>query len=108
MNKETFLNYWVDHLPNPERPVRALIVCNDGFTVSCQNHFASYAKSNNWKRLCEITDMELGLPSQPDNLIKDYQCDPEHTAPTQDIYGYVPIEIVVKLINKHGGIKNFN
>lgn len=37
-------------------------------------------------------------------LIADYAVDPDDL--TQTVYGYVPIEVVNKLIEKHGDIVN--
>lgn len=45
--------------------------------------------------------MELGFPSAADDLITDYA---EDNSYTDTVYGYVPVEIVDKLIEKHGGI----
>ena len=46
--------------------------------------------------------MELGYPSEPDELIKEYAEDWDDL--TDTVYGYVPIEVVDKLLEKHGGI----
>ena len=46
--------------------------------------------------------MELGYPSEPDELIEEYAEDWDDL--TDTVYGYVPIEIVDKLLEKHGGI----
>ena len=45
----------------------------------------------------------LGYPSSEDELINEYAEDCMDY--TKTVYGYVPIEIVEKLIEKHGGIK---
>lgn len=47
--------------------------------------------------------VELGFPSKEDELINDYAEDDSDY--THSVYGYVPIEIVEKLIEKHGGIR---
>ena len=46
-------------------------------------------------------EVELGYPSAADDLITDYA---EGDTYTDTVYGYVPVEIVDKLIEKHGGI----
>lgn len=50
----------------------------------------------------DYENVELGFPSIEDELINEYAEDDPYT---KTIYGYVPIEIVEELINKHGGIK---
>ena len=50
----------------------------------------------------DYESVELGFPSIEDELINEYAEDEPYT---ETVYGYVPIEIVEELINKHGGIK---
>lgn len=85
-----------------ERP-RQWIECKDGFTVSVQaGEYLYCAPRENGAD--EYECVELGYPSAEDELILDYAEDPGE--PTETVYGYVPIDIVVKLIEKHGGIVN--
>lgn len=51
----------------------------------------------------DYESVELGYPSMEDELINEYAEDDSDY--TKTVYGYVPIEIVEELINKHGGIK---
>lgn len=51
----------------------------------------------------DYESVELGFPSTEDELINEYAEDDSDY--TKTVYGYVPIEIVEELINKHGGIK---
>lgn len=53
------------------------------------------------RHCCEFENVELGFPSQYDDIIKEYAEDDNYT---RTVYGYVPIELVEKLIEKHGGI----
>lgn len=81
---------------------RPRLYCNDGYSISVQASSFHYCKP----RLNGIRDyesVELGFPSTEDELINEYA--ENDSIYTQTIYGYVPIEIVEKLINKHGGIK---
>jgi hypothetical protein len=48
--------------------------------------------------------VELGFPSEEDDLITDYADMYVVDNPTKTVYPYVPIEIVNELIEKHGGI----
>lgn len=83
--------------------VRPWIRCKDGFTVSVQaNEYAYCIPRENGANMYE--HVELGFPSTADELIEDYAEDPDN--PTETVYGYVPIDIVVELIEKHGGIVN--
>lgn len=85
-----------------EYVIRQPIVCKDGFTVSVQGgtslHYCIPCCHKN-----EYNKVELGYPSMVDSLILEYAED--NTRPTGTVYGYVPIEVVEKLIQKHGGIK---
>lgn len=86
-------------LRNPHQ-VRLPVICKDGFTVSIQGgtefHYCSPRM-----HCCEFESVELGFPSQYDELIEEYAEDDNYTG---TVYGYVPIEVVEKLIEKHGGI----
>lgn len=81
---------------------RPRLYCNDGYSISVQASSFHYCKP----RLNGIRDyesVELGFPSTEDELINEYA--ENDSICTETVYGYVPIEIVEKLINKHGGIK---
>lgn len=78
------------------------IVCVSRLTLSVQASFYHYCtpRSNEgpW------THVEIGFPSQKCEEIMEYAESPEN--PCGTVYGYVPVEIVEKLIEKHGGIKS--
>lgn len=81
---------------------RPRLYCNDGYSISVQASAFHYCKP----RLDGIQDyesVELGFPSTEDELINEYAEDDSDY--TKTVYGYVPIEIIEELINKHGGIK---
>lgn len=86
--------------------VRPRIVCEDGFSFSAQANCCTYCSPRttlwpeNWGD--GYSEVELGFPSSEDELINDYAEDNDYT---NTVYGYVPVEIVDKLIEKHGGIK---
>ena len=105
-SKESFLTYW-NKLEEKEGLIKPRIVCNDGFSVSCQAHFGSSCDSRGWETMEDIIDMELGFPSQADDLITPYADKPyyEKTDLTDTIYPSTPIDVIVNLINAHGGIK---
>lgn len=81
---------------------RSRLYCNDGYSISVQASGFHYCEP----RLNGVQDyesVELGFPSMEDELINEYAEDDSDYTGT--VYGYVPIEIVEELINKHGGIK---
>ena len=77
------------------------IECIDGFTLSVQASAGAYcAPRNNEGPWYEV---EVGFPSATPDIIMSYAEQPE--IPTNTVYGYVPIELVQRLIDLHGGIK---
>lgn len=83
--------------------VRPRIECEDGFTISVQASQNMYCEPRVDLDTGMYTRVELGYPSEEDELILPYAEDPE--TPVETVYGYVPIGLVEQLINKHGGIK---
>jgi len=75
--------------------------CEDGFTMSVQASNTHYCtpriESGPW------TAFEIGYPSQKEDLIMKYAETPEE--PTNTVYGHVPLNVVIKVIKKHGGLK---
>lgn len=76
------------------------LICKDGFSISVQAsklHYCEPRKDKAWP----YNSVELGFPSELDDLIEEFAEDDDTT---DTVYPYVPIEIVNKLIEKHGGI----
>jgi hypothetical protein len=52
--------------------------------------------------------VEIGYPSEPEDLIKEYAefapFDDDTADYTDTVYPYVPVKIVDKVLKKHGGI----
>lgn len=83
---------------------RPHVICRDGFVVSIQAN--SYTYSAPREDHCGFySEVELGYPNRYDELLDDYAEDPLH--PTYTVYPYVPVEIVDKLLEKHGGIDHW-
>ena len=83
--------------------MRSPVVCADGFTVSIQASYSHYCSPRTDADM--YGSVELGFPNAPDSLIKEYADDyGEGIDYTATVYAYVPADIVIKLINKHGGI----
>lgn len=77
------------------------VKCKDGFRVSVQASECHYCSPRN--NIGPWTQVELGFPSSaPEFGIMDFVEDPEN--PTGTVYGYVPVDLVNKLIDFHGGL----
>ena len=85
--------------------VRPAVYCADGFNVSIQAGEPWYC-SPRIDDASEYTHVELGFPSEEDELIESYAEDPENLCDT--VYGWVPVETVNELISKHGGFMKFD
>ena len=77
------------------------VVCADGFKMSVQAHDGAYCspRMNGADRYEEV---EVGFPSEREELIMQYAEEPD--VPTQTVYGYVPVQVVTNVLAKHGGI----
>ena len=80
---------------------RPKIVCTDGFKMSVQGHEMTYSIPK--KVTTEFQAMEIGFPSQQEDLIMEFIDRPGHE-PTQSVYGFIPIDLIEQIIEKHGGI----
>lgn len=109
--------------------VRPRIVCNDGYSVSvqasehmyCEPRYTQWQNEDGWQVIngdylwaCSTprnfeTDhytpyesVELGYPSEEDELINEYAEGDDYT---NTVYSYVPVNVVEQLVKKHGGYK---
>jgi hypothetical protein len=72
------------------------ILCKDGFEMSVQAsemHYCTPKINCDW-----YTSVEVGYPSEPEPLLNEYRYEEE------DFYGWVPVEVVLEIILKHGGV----
>ena len=77
------------------------VECEDGFSMSVQaskGHYCSPRKDHSYP----YEEVEVGYPSMEEACLLPYAERPDD--PTGTLYGCVPIELVDKLIEKHGGI----
>jgi hypothetical protein len=97
----TVLEYLESTYTGDRFTTRDRVTCKDGFSISVQGGTEfHYCRP---RELCnEYQELELGFPSEADNLISSYAENKDY--PTHTVYGYVPIEVVEELIFKHGGI----
>ena len=80
------------------RPVPR-IKCVDGFSLSVQVGEGIYSTPRDYDG--PWTEVVVGYPSEREEALMPYVESPDR--PTDTVYGYVPIEIVVDVINRHGG-----
>lgn len=75
--------------------------CADGFTMSVQGHAGAYClpRDDFADRYFQV---EVGYPSEREDLLMPFVEDADR--PTDTVYGYVPVEVVVQVIAKHGGL----
>ncbi len=78
------------------------IHCADGFSLSVQVHEGAYCSPRDgigpdWSRA------EIGFPSErPSDEVMAYAEEPDR--PTDTVYGYVPMDVIDRLVADHGGI----
>ena len=81
-------------------PIGCRITCKDGFSVSIQASARHYCRPRTdegpW------THVELGFPNQGDPMIEPYAEGAD--GPRHTVYPCVPIDLVERLIESHGGI----
>jgi hypothetical protein len=97
----TALQFLEETYTGDEHNVRDRVTCADGYSISIQGGtFYHYCDP---KKNCNVYHaLELGYPSEPDDMIISFAEEKEYLTGT--VYGHVPIEIVEDLISKHGGI----
>lgn len=73
--------------------------CADGFQMSVQVGACHYcsprADTGPWSAV------EVGFPSERDERLMPYAED--DSDPTDTVYGWVPVDVVVDVVNAHGG-----
>jgi len=87
------------------------LFCKDGFNISIQASSGHYCSPRHEEKLMAFdyddsdiihTEFELGFPSEKEELLLEYA--EEEDKPTQTVYGWVPLAILLQVIEKHGGI----
>lgn len=81
-------------------PLAPRITCADSFSLSVQASHGAYCRPRT--NIADWYEVEVGYPSEAPTEFISYAENPD--TPTDTVYGYVPIELVVAEINKHGGI----
>jgi len=86
------------------------IQCKDGFTVSLQIHNGAYASSENGYRAkgYDWQTVEFGFPNMGEELLMPYaECGAETPDDVMGQVGSVPMDVVEKMLEKHGGVDWF-
>lgn len=76
------------------------IYCNDGFNLSVQAGIGMYSTPR--KTAKSYSTVEVGFPSEPDEMLASYAEDIRNQ--TETVYPYTDFDVVNALIEKHGGI----
>jgi hypothetical protein len=94
------INEWMKN--NRDFCLAKEIECNDGLTLSVQaskRHYSTPKQDNAFP----YSAVEIGFPSKKIKEILQYANDKKR--PKQTLYGWVPIQTVIEVVEKHGGIK---
>ena len=80
-----------------------IIRCLDGFSMSVQASRTHYClpRQDNAETYEEV---EVGFPSQEEELLTPWAELPDDVALTETIYPYVPVDVIATVILRHGGI----
>ncbi len=97
------LNAWHrKHAKGKSFAVVPKFICADGYEVSIQassGHYCAPREDKAWP----YHRFELGFPTALDEEIASYAEDKETRS---TVFGFVPVENVILVINKHGGPKD--
>lgn len=98
----TVKEYLKNTYKDSEYNTRDRIVCKDGLSLSVQGGTKfHYCKP---RKLCnQYEEVEIGFPSKKCWSLMPYAEDKER--PIDTVYGYVPIEVVERLVKRHGGLR---
>ncbi len=92
---------WSYKDPTVEK-IYSRIECADGFSMSVQGHCGAYSTPRD-DFADHYSAVEVGYPSEREEPFMPY-IDGEGSDPTDTVYGWVPIDVVVAVIERHGGI----
>lgn len=81
---------------------RPRVKCADGFTVSVQAGVGIYSDPRS--DASHYNSVELGYPDGYEEEWHMYAEDPEEKYAKETVYGFVPVEVVDSVLEKHGGI----
>ena len=90
-----------------ERRYFERVVCADGFSVSVQANEHNYCTPRN--SVGPWSSVECGFPTAKDPVLEKWAEDPDaevckETGHVQTVYGWVPSQVILKIIESHGGM----
>ena len=102
MNIVNYVQAWVrgEVVRGKRMPVDP-IVCKDGFTFSVQASSSHYCTPRSEDHDDTYTHFEVGYPSILEESLAPYA---EEPGTTETVFGWVPLRVIVYLIEKHGGV----
>jgi hypothetical protein len=89
------------HIGEPFTMCRRL-TCADGFSMSVQASHYHYSKPRTLVESGDYASWEIGFPSAAEYDLLPFAEEDER--PTETVYGFVPTEVVNRIIAKHGGL----
>ena len=81
---------------------RESVICKDGFGMSVQASENHYCTPRENGIAMSYTSVEVGFPSDKEDLLMGHAEDADK--PTGTVYPYVPVQIILDVIEKHGGM----
>ena len=93
--------YIIKHRPFGAGGLVPRIVCKDGFSMSVQAGKYYYCTPRE-EHPQAWDEVECGFPSEKESSLMEYAECPD--TPTDTVYGYVPVQVVEEIIERHGGI----
>lgn len=100
LNNSNLREGWKEHMLlegfRQVKPIR----CADGLEMSVQASTTHYCSPRNG--IGPWTAVEVGFPSQRVEELMEYAENPDE--PTKTVYGWVPVEVVERIVEAHGGI----
>ena len=84
------------------QPNREVIICKDKFSMSVQASELHHCTPKENGNTMTYTSVEVGFPNEKEELLMDYAEDIDK--PTGTVYPYVPAQLILDVIDKHGGM----
>lgn len=92
-------------MPSGCLDIRPRVECADGFSISIQASELHYCEPRTSEENTEYEKVELAYPSKKEEMLLSYAEDEDD--PINSVYGYVPVELVDKILRKHGDIISY-
>ena len=82
------------------RALNKSVVCADGFRMSVQANGTAYCDPRD--DVGPYTEVEVGFPNRDEPMLRQWAEDPSN--PTETVYAWVPRQVDLNVIAKHGGM----